>query len=248
MSRWKAAAIHFSISLAVLLTIASAMAATWFPPLLAWADGLLGIIGILYAVDVSVGPLLTWVVFKTGKPSLKFDLSVIVLLQVLGLGYGLHILYEARLVYVVFVVDSFHPVRAVDIPPENWEKAVKNRYGTLPLSGPETVAVDMPKDAAKKLDLSLKALSGGADVQQYPEYYQPYAQASRDVLARALPLKKLIDRDEPTRAKLADWLARQKREAPSVKYVPLYAKKHDLTVLVDGGTAEILDTLAIDPS
>jgi hypothetical protein len=61
-------------------------------------------------------------------------------------------------------------------------------------------------------------------------------------------LQKLLDRDEATRGKLADWLTHLKREAASVKYVPLYGTAHDLTVLVDGGTAEILDTLLIDPS
>jgi len=248
MSRWKAAAIHCCISFAVVFAIGTLMAVVWYPPLLAWAGGQTGILGILYCVDIVVGPLLTLLVFKTGKPSLKFDLTVIAVLQVLGLAYGMYVMFQARPVYLVFAVDSFHLVTAVDIPLENLEKASHSPYWALPLGGPETVAVRMPKDTTERLNLTLKAISGGADVQQYPEYYMPYAQASADVLKRALPLNKLMDRDEATRAKLAGWLAAQKREASAVKYVPLYAKTHDLSVLVDGATAKILDTLAIDPS
>jgi hypothetical protein len=247
MSRWKAAAIHCGISFAVVLTIAALMSMTWYPPLLAWAGGQLGIIGILYTVDVTVGPLLTLVVFKTGKPRLKFDLSVIALLQVLGLAYGLHVLYEARQVYLVFAVDSFHVVTAVDIPPENLEKAKATPYAKLPLAGPELIAVHLPQDPNKKFKLTLKTLSGGADIHQYPEYYLPYELIPQEVLGRAWPLDKLLGRDGPTRAKLESWLAQNKREASSVKYLPLYAKVHDLTVLIDSRTAEILDTLAIAP-
>ena len=247
MSRWKAAAIHFGISAAVALALATLMSLTWYPPLLAWTVGKLGIMGILFAVDVSIGPLLTLLVFKAGKPRLKFDLGVIAALQVLGFLYGVHVLYQARLVYLVFSVDSFHPVTAVDIPRENLDKASRTPRWSLPLGGPETVAVRLPQDPEEKFKLTLKTISGGADVHQYPEFYVPYPQAKQDVLKRALPLQKLLERDEETRAKLAGWLLRHRREAASVKYVPLYGTVHDLTVLLDGGTAEILDTLLVNP-
>jgi hypothetical protein len=38
--------------------------------------------------DLALGPLLTLIVFEPGKPSLKFDLSCIVLLQLGALLYG----------------------------------------------------------------------------------------------------------------------------------------------------------------
>jgi hypothetical protein len=247
MSRWKAAAIHCCISLSVIFAIATLMAMTWYPPLLAWSGGRLGILGIILCVDISIGPLLTLIVFKSGKPRLKFDLSVIALMQVLGLCYGLFILFEARLIYVVFAVDSFRPVTASDVALDSLEKARNTPYATLPLAGPVTVAVRMPADYKERWNLTLTTMSGGPDLHQYPEYYFPYAQAAQQVLSRALPLNNLLARDESTRAKLSDWLIQHKRDIASVKYVPFYGKFHDLTVLIDSGTAEILDTLPIKP-
>ena len=40
-------------------------------------------------IDVILGPLLTLLVYKQGKKTLLFDLTVIVLLQISALGYGL---------------------------------------------------------------------------------------------------------------------------------------------------------------
>lgn len=249
MSRWKASAIHCCISLLVVSIIAAAMMLTWYPPLLAWAGGQTGILNILFGVDISIGPLLTLLVFKSGKPTLKFDLTVIALLQTMGIGYGLYVLYEARPVYIVFAGNSFNLVTAVDIRPESLQKAEKTPYSTLPLAGPKTVAAHQPKDPAEQMQIALQVLSaGGADIHQSPQYYQPYPEASQEVLKKMRSLEKLMSRDEATRSKLDGWLAGKKREASSVGYLPLYAKIHDLTVLVDSRTAEILDILAIEPS
>ncbi|MFM8333352.1 MAG: hypothetical protein ACKN9T_16870 [Candidatus Methylumidiphilus sp.] len=64
MSRWKAAAIHCAIGLLVVGGIGALLALTWYPPLLAWAGGQLGLLGILYGVDIGAGPLLTLMVYK----------------------------------------------------------------------------------------------------------------------------------------------------------------------------------------
>lgn len=248
MSRWKASAIHCGISFMVVLAIAALMALTWYPPLLAWAGGRAGIIPILFAVDVTLGPLLTLLVFKPGKPSLKFDLGVIALLQVLGLGYGLHILYEARPVYVVFAVDAFHLVNAVDIPLENLGRAEREEFKSLPLAGPEIVAARLPQDEKQKRSITMDAIMGGADVHQYPQHYLPYREAARDALNKAAPLQKLAGRDAATRGEIDAWLAKNRREAATVKWLPLLAKAHELTVLIDGASGEVLDILPIKPS
>lgn len=248
MSRWKASAIHCGVSFLLVSIIAALMASTWYPPLLAWAGGKTGLIGILLGVDVCIGPLLTLLVFKSGKPGLKFDLSMIALLQLLALGYGLYSMFEARPVYIVFSVDRFDLVSAVDIPQQGLEKAKQEQYKSLPLTGPKIVAVRPPQDSTENLNLSISALRGGPDLPQLPQYYLAYQDATQEVLKKALPLAKLMGRDGPTRDKLAAWLDKEKRTTTDVKYLPLIGKAHELTVLIDGGTAKILDILAIDPT
>lgn len=59
--------------------------------------------------------LLTLIVFKSGKPSLKFDLSCIVLMQLAALIYGGTIIYQQRPEFVVFGTDRFTTVTAADV-------------------------------------------------------------------------------------------------------------------------------------
>jgi hypothetical protein len=105
MTRWKASAIHFTISLAVIGLTAAIIVWCWYPPELfgmAKAGILLGLLG---GVDLVIGPLLTLLVYKQGKKLLKFDLTVIVLLQVAALAYGLQTVWHSRPVYIASTED-----------------------------------------------------------------------------------------------------------------------------------------------
>ncbi|MDP3837604.1 MAG: hypothetical protein Q8Q54_01645, partial [Methylococcales bacterium] len=54
----------------------------WYPRPLDEATGVTQIFLLLLAVDIVTGPVMTFVVYQRGKKGLKFDLSVIVLLQI----------------------------------------------------------------------------------------------------------------------------------------------------------------------
>jgi hypothetical protein len=81
MGRVRAALIHFSISVVVFCSIVAVAILAWYPPPYFFADGGWQMIRLAAGVDVVLGPLLTLVVFKADKPSLKIDLSIIGILQ-----------------------------------------------------------------------------------------------------------------------------------------------------------------------
>lgn len=172
---------------------------------------------------------------------------MIALVQLLSLGYGLHTMYQARPVYVVFSADRFDLVTAVDILPESLAKATRAPYQSLPLLGPQTIGARMPSDPDEKSALLFSALRGGPDVQQLPQYYLPYAEVAQEAVRKAQPLEALMARNEVARVRLASWLKDNRREASSVKWLPLLAKARELTVLVDGGSGTVLDMLALQP-
>ena len=64
---------------------------------------------------LALGPLLTLIAFKSGKPSLKFDLSCIVLLQLGALLYGGTLFHQQRPAFVVFGVDRFTTIPAAEV-------------------------------------------------------------------------------------------------------------------------------------
>ena len=89
MSRWKAGAIHFSISLAVFLVLLAIILIAWYPGILFSIDGGWAGLQIIIGVDLVLGPLLTLIVFKAGKPSLKFDLTCIATFQAVCMVAGI---------------------------------------------------------------------------------------------------------------------------------------------------------------
>ena len=58
-------------------------------------------------IDIVAGPLLTLIVYNRAKPELKRDVSVVGLLQLAFLGYGLHTAWVSRPIFLVGAVDRF---------------------------------------------------------------------------------------------------------------------------------------------
>ena len=84
MTRFRAFTIHLTSSILIFLFFLGLMFFVWYPVPYFEIDGGWKVLRILAGVDVVLGPLLTLIVFKPGKPSLKFDMSVIVLVQLVA--------------------------------------------------------------------------------------------------------------------------------------------------------------------
>src|SRR5262245_18456964 len=184
MSRWRASGIHLLLSCALLGALLALMVTTWYRwPLFAIAGGA-GITLILAGVDVTLGPLITLIVFKSGKKGLKFDLAFIATVQLVALAYGVHVVYVARPVYIVFAVNQFNLVTPKDIDPADLAKATDPRFKVLPLGPPSYIAAVLPRDPQEQYQVLMSALRG-KDVQLYPQYYVPYAEQAQGALKRA---------------------------------------------------------------
>lgn len=247
MSRWKAAGIHFAVSFLAILVLALVLAATWYPPELVRAVGGLRLIVLLAGVQAGLGPLLTLVVFKSGKRGLRFDLSVIALLQVLALAYGLHVIFLSRPVYVVFAKDRFEVLTAAEIPRENLGKASREEFRALPLAGPMIVAARKPEDLQKAQEILFSALAGGPDLAAFPQYYEPYSEQATTAAQKSQPVEILMQRNADDRHLLTGYLRDRGLEPSRVKYLPLQAKRRDQTALVDGRSGELLGIVDVDP-
>lgn len=146
MTRWRAGFIHLLISLLVVGSVAAYVIYFWYPiPLLpmAKADELLMMVG---GIDLIVGPLLTLIVYKQGKKTLKMDLTVIACIQICFLSIGLYTLFASRPVYLVATERMFNLVFVADILPDDRQKA-KNEYQQFAITKPKLVGAVMPKDA-----------------------------------------------------------------------------------------------------
>ena len=107
--RLKVFGLHFLISFLSLVCIAWMIFRIWFPyPFLSLAGGFHLFI-IVAAVDVICGPLLTAVIYNPKKSNneLIFDLTVVAMLQISALGYGIYSVGLARPVILAFESDRF---------------------------------------------------------------------------------------------------------------------------------------------
>ena len=243
MSRWRASGIHLLISAALAVVTLILLLKVWYPPPLFTAEGGNDLLFILIGVDVVIGPLITLIIFKVGKPRLRMDLTVIALLQLGALVYGGYVMFVARPVFVVLVVDLFETVRANDLDSADIAQARRPDYQSLSLSGPVMVAVDMPKDMATLKALIADSLKGGKGVQHLPKYYVPYAESRTKALGQSRPLDTLLKGDAKFSRQLEKHIAETGRKAADLKYLPLQTRRGWGAVLVDAKTGDMVKLL-----
>ena len=246
MSRWKAAAIHLSISVLVGLLVLALLFLVWYPQPYFSAAGGQALILILLGVDIVLGPMLTLILFKSGKKNLMFDLCLIALIQVSALVYGLYVIAQARPVFIVAAVDRFEVVSANALDPADLAKGKKAEYRQLSWTGPRLVAAKPPSDSAQRSDLLFSALAG-KDIQAFPEYYVAYAEEATNLLKRAHPLPQLRQSKPHAEPLLARWLKIHQRDDSEVVWLPIAAKRASLTMLLDAKSGAVLDALPVDP-
>lgn len=247
MSRWKAAAIHVSLSLVIALLVIAALYLVWYPPPLFQASGLDQFLIILLGVDVVVGPLLTLVVFRAGKPGMRMDMSVIALAQVAALLYGLHVMWQARPVYMVAAVDRLTLVTPVDFDPEHLALAKDTDYASLPLFGAQLVGAKPPSDPVAREQLMHEATEGGKDYDLRPQYYVPYAEVSAGLVARARPVSALLALYPSAGEALAAAAVRANLASDDLVYVPLKTARRYVTAVLAPADGRIVLMLDVDP-
>jgi hypothetical protein len=248
LNRWKAAAIHLGLSVVIAAAVVTIMLLLWYPPPYFDVMGGLGLMKILVGVDVTLGPLMTLIIFNPKKKSLKFDLSVIAALQIGALAYGVWVMFEARPVYAAFAVDRFDVVSANQLEPEDLAAAAP-QYRELPLTGPRVVGLRYP-DKEKNLEewnkLMFSAVAG-KDAPQQPKYYTAYANVHADVLKKAKPLSTLVKQKPESKAAVAEFVARTGRAENDLAYVPLTGRETSVTAVVDAHDARVVGFIPIDP-
>ena len=244
--RFKASAIHLALSLLLALAAACLVFLVWYPYPYREISGGRELFLILVAVDVVMGPLMTLAVFNKAKPrsELLRDLGFIALLQFAALAYGLWTVAISRPVHLVFEIDRFRVIHAIDVPSELLVQAPPE-LRTLPLFGPSIISVREFKDSKESFEATMAALQG-AEIGGRPDFWQPYAKAKSQVLARAKPLPELRKRFSAKSKEIDVALQAAGRIPADVGYLPMVGRHTFWTVLIDLNTAEVLAFVPLD--
>lgn len=143
VNRWQAFAIHFAISAVIFIVLLAIILLFWFPGILFQIDGGWTGLQIVIGVDLVLGPLLTLIIFKVDKPSLKFDLTCIGLLQALCLAGGVYIVHAERPVALVLAYDTVYALAADEFLDFDRDPAVLEQFAG---SYPKFVYTELPEN------------------------------------------------------------------------------------------------------
>jgi hypothetical protein len=246
LNRWQASALHLALSAAIAVLVVTLMLLVWYPQQYFKAMGGDTLILILIGVDVVVGPLITLIIFDPKKKNLRFDLAVIALLQSAALVYGCSIMFKARPVYNVFVVDRFEVIAANAVDDESREKA-KPAFRSLSLTGPKLAGALEPDDPKRQSDIVISAANGGNDLSNLPDLFVPYEDVKARAGQAAKPLADLVKRQPQDAPVVRSFVAASGRAEDAVGYLPMKARNRDMAVVVDRKTGDVVGIVPVNP-
>lgn len=229
--------IHLIISAVIALVIGLSVLELWYPYPYRELAGGWDLFFLVLAVDVICGPLLTIVIYNPTKPrkELAWDLTLVVLIQGVALGYGIWSIWVARPLFLVQEVDRFKVIAAPDLEPV----AIPELARALQPSwwrGPIVVAIREPKDAKERSAVTFESVQGGRDYAERPDFYLPYeGDAARKSLLRARPLAEFIQKQPSQALLVAKFVTGKSIEVNNLVYLPIIGREDWIAVLDNQG-------------
>jgi len=244
--RFVAFAIHFLLTLALGALAAALIFLVWFPDPFQTMVGGTKLFELVVVCDLVLGPLISLVIYdkSKGRRKLVLDYTIVGVVQLAAMIYGVYIVAGTRPVYVAFSKDRFEIVVARDITDQELAAARDPQYAKLPLDGPHLVAIRVP--AADQQDALFQSVAGNEEHAR-PKFYAPYESALPDVRKRARTVEWLT-RKFPRSKPLFDE-AMKKVEIPPerVRWLPVRHRLGFWTALVDTADGKPIDWVAFDP-
>ena len=247
LSALRAAALHFSLTVLVAIVVSVLVFFVWYPwPFYEMVPGK-SLFWLVIGIDVVCGPLLTLVLWNPAKSSreLFLDLSIVALIQLAALIYGIHNVYQARPVHVVFEVDRLRLVTASEIDHADLAQALP-AFRSLPWKGPTLVSVRDPIDSDEMLK-SVDMSTAGSDPSLRPSWWQAYEKGVPAMLARAKPIANLAEARPQDRAALDAAVLKSGLPASGLLWLPFVSGAHfEWVVLLDKENGQPLAYAPID--
>ncbi len=242
--RLRAFFVHLGLSLTVALASLALVFWVWYKPPLNIAIGVDKIVLILLSVDMVLGPLLTLILAKEHKKSLKFDLAVVALLQLSAYGYGMAKIAEGRPVWLVFDTRRFEIAQAALLD-ESEQDQVAEAYRTPTLGRAKWVSVRPPKDNEEKSARLFYELGEGFPPSARPALYAPLSDAWSAMQAKMKPLDELhsYNSDKAQVEKILQ------KHPQADGYLPMLAPQvsEDMTVLLNMQEKSVVAVVNLRP-
>jgi hypothetical protein len=202
----------------------------WYPwPLFDLEGGWQGV-RLVALVDVVLGPALTLVLFKHGKPGLKLDMSLVVAIQVGALVYGMWNLYEARPVALVHAFDHIQPLSRARLAEIDDSGAAMKKWEGI---GPRRIYVQTPDDPIEFADFYRLVGSGPAGLHGAVEHYLPMEENWQKILQDAVQIEPYVSANADLQQRFNVFMAELSRPVEDLAFFPYIGRKERLFLVFD---------------
>jgi hypothetical protein len=248
--RFKLFGLHLLTSVCVLTLVWGALYAGWYRWPGWYLSGVLGVAGIMAAVDVVLGPSLTLISAnpKKTRRELTRDISMIATVQLAALIYGGVTLWHGRPLYYTYSVRFLEMVQAGDLSPEQIALGQKLNPQLAPhwYSLPRWIYAPLPKDDKAAQQIVGAAVTGGDDVIQMPRFYRPWQEAAPDMRQHLRVLGKMTELGLHDKQVAAQRMKQQGFAADQPTVLPMMGRGKPLVAVIDPATAQIKALIRVD--
>jgi len=222
----------------------------WYPAPYGELAGGFTLFGIVVSVDVICGPLLTLVVFDRLKPKSELvrDISIIIVLQLSALVYGIYSVAQARPVFLAYEGNRFRVVSSADVNPADLSKAPLE-FRSFSYTGPRLVGVQLSRPTDPDFKASVMLSMEGLHPSFRPERWVPYDTLLSNLQEAMQPLEKLASRYPEINEKIQKIMRSSGLGMDELGYLPLEAAKAssaDWVIILDRKTGKPHGFFAVD--
>jgi hypothetical protein len=242
MARVTAAFYHFLISAVVFAGLAYLILFVWYPDFFFALDGGWEGLRIIIGVDLVLGPLLTLVVFKSGKPGLKMDLALIGLFQSICLSAGTYVVYSERPTFFIYYEEHFYSSNQDTFTRYGRPPADPANYST---KTPAMVYIDLPNNAIEEADLRAILFKDGIPLWVYEPGYRSLEEKMDIVVNEGISEAEMRARDEAGNLDL--WLIKNQGSFSDFAFIPIHSRYRDAYLGIRVDSKEIIDIVEIPP-
>lgn len=189
----------------------------WFPYSFSKLGGFHETAFMLIFVDLVLGPILVFLIYKEGKKHLTFDINILLAIQMLAFIYGAYAMYLKHPAHAVFNNNKFSVVNVSDLYPDIPLFTQINKYF---LASPSLVYLSDVDAIERDKILFDIYINGGPDIHHRPKYFKDIDSHKELILSKSLKIENIYENLED-RKKIDSLINEIGGELKDFAYLPL---------------------------
>jgi len=251
-SKFKALATHLTISIVIFIVILYLILVKWYPYPYFNTDGGIQGMRLVFVIDMVLGPLLTFVVFRAGKAGLKFDLVLIAVMQFAALSWGVWSIHNERPAAAIFTDDRFYPIPYHLLTESGITPSQLKEFDS---QHPAKIFVELPddNDPVARARFYQKAFKNQVPIFLLGKQYRKIDTLNANkILSKSIDIEKYLKQDyiqeqSPAWQEQYAQYKANNTHGKNLAYIAFFARYGRYIVVLDMDTMQFVDVLDIKP-